>query len=54
MTVPYCAVKMGRRGIGIELNSRYFADGAAYVKAAADEVAAPTLFDLPGVPGEAS
>jgi DNA methylase len=54
MTVPYCAVKMGRRGVGIELNSRYFADGAAYVKAAAEELAAPTLFDLPGVLGEAS
>lgn len=46
MTVPYCAVKMGRRGVGIELNTRYFLDGAAYVKTAADEVAAPTLFDL--------
>jgi hypothetical protein len=54
MTVPYCAVKMGRRGVGIELNSRYFGDGAAYVKAAADEVAAPTLFDLPDAMGEAS
>lgn len=54
MTVPYCAVRMGRRGVGIELNSRYFADGAAYVKAAADEASAPTLFDLPGVLGEAS
>lgn len=46
MTVPYCAVKMGRRGAGIELNTRYFSDGAAYVKSAADEAATPTLFDL--------
>lgn len=46
MTVPYCAVKMGRCGAGIELNPRYFADGAAYVQAAADEVATPALFDL--------
>jgi|SRR5581483_4687550 len=46
MTVPYCAVKAGRRGVGVELNPRYFDDGVAYVRAAADEVAAPALFDL--------
>ena len=46
MTVPYCAVKAGRRGVGIELNPRYFADGAAYVKGAAAEALVPTLFDL--------
>jgi hypothetical protein len=46
MTVPYCAVKMGRFGVASELNSRYFDDGAAYVRAAADEASAPTLFDL--------
>lgn len=46
MTVPYCAVKAGRLGTGVELNPRYFADGAAYVRAAADEASVPTLFDL--------
>jgi hypothetical protein len=46
MTVPYCAVKMRRRGVGFELNSRYFADGAAYVQSAAAEASAPGLFDL--------
>ncbi|WP_213451559.1 DNA methyltransferase [Rhizomonospora bruguierae] len=46
MTVPYCAVKMGRRGVGVELNPQYFADGVAYVDAAAREMAAPTLFDF--------
>ena len=46
MTVPYCAVKAGRRGIGVELNPRYFADGAAYVQSAADEASVPALFDL--------
>ena len=46
MTVPYCAVKMGRRGRGTELNPRYFADGVAYVEAAASEASVPTLFDL--------
>jgi hypothetical protein len=54
MTVPYCAVKMGRRGVGIELNTRYFLDGAAYVKAAAAEASAPALFDLADDLGEAS
>jgi DNA modification methylase len=47
-TVPYMAVKAGRRGVGIELNPGYFADAAAYVQAAADDASIPTLFDLPG------
>ncbi|MEU8270160.1 DNA methyltransferase [Sphaerisporangium sp. NPDC049002] len=46
MTVPYCAVKLGRRGLGVELNSGYFRDGVAYVEAAAREASMPTLFDL--------
>jgi hypothetical protein len=46
MTVPYCAVKAGRRGAGIELNPGYFRDGVAYVKSVADEASMPTLFDL--------
>lgn len=45
MTVPYCAVKLGREAIGIELNGDYFRDGVAYVKAAASQVDVPTLFD---------
>lgn len=45
-TVPMIAVKLGRRGAGIELSSRYFADGVAYVKTAAAEASAPALFDL--------
>jgi hypothetical protein len=52
-SVPMIAVKMGRRGTGIELNARYFADGAAYVRAAADEANVPALFDLEDL-GEAS
>lgn len=48
MTVPYMAVKMGRRGYGIELNADYFRDGIGYLKAAEDEIAAPTLFDMIG------
>ena len=46
MTVPYTAVKMGRYGIGIELNSDYFRDGVAYCKQADLEKATPTLFDF--------
>lgn len=44
-TVPYCAVKLKRRGIGIELNNRYFLDAAAYCVAAEQEASMPTLFD---------
>jgi DNA modification methylase len=46
MTVPFRAVKMGRKGIGIELNPGYFLDGVAYVEAAAREMGTPSLFDL--------
>lgn len=46
MTVPYVAVKNGRYGIGIELNSDYFRDGVAYLKAADTEKETPTLFDF--------
>jgi hypothetical protein len=46
MTVPYCAVKLGRQGWANELNSGYFLDGLAYVEAAARDAAAPALFDL--------
>lgn len=48
-TVPYCAVKLGRIGIGIELNTGYFLDGIAYLHAAEEEISVPTLFDLDGV-----
>jgi DNA modification methylase len=46
MTVPYCAVRMGRKGYGVELNTDYFRDGVGYLKAAAAEVDMPTLFDF--------
>lgn len=46
MTVPYCAVKMGRRGGGSELNPAYFLDGLQYLQAAERDHAMPTLFDL--------
>lgn len=45
-TVPYIAVKMRRKGIGIELNAGCFADAVGYAEAAARELSLPTLFDL--------
>lgn len=48
MTVPYMAVKMDRRGAGIELNSDYFRDGLGYLQETEAERDAPTLFDLIG------
>lgn len=46
MTVPYRAIKLGRKGRAAELNPAYFLDGAAYCKQAELEMATPTLFDL--------
>lgn len=45
-TVPYCAVRMGRRGLSTELNYDYWKDGLNYLQEAELEVSAPTLFDL--------
>lgn len=45
MTVPMTAVKMKRRGYGIELNLDYFRDGVGYLQEAEMEVTTPTLFD---------
>lgn len=46
MTVPYMAVKMGRIGVGIELNYDYFRDGVGYLEEADNERSGITLFDL--------
>ena len=46
MTVPLQAVRHGRRGLGIELNPTYWADGVAHLEAHDAEAAMPTLFDL--------
>lgn len=45
MTVPYTAIKMNRRGYGIELNADYFRDGVGYLKSAEMQYDTPTLFD---------
>ncbi len=54
MTVPYCAIKLGRRGAAAELNPDYFRDGVAYLREIEREVGAPTLFDALSVPPAAA
>ena len=46
MTVPVRALHAGRKGIGTELNTGYWADGVAYLKAEEQRLSMPTLFDL--------
>jgi DNA modification methylase len=45
-TVSYCAVALKRKSIAVELNPNYFQDGLAYVRAAEEKLATPTLFDV--------
>ena len=44
-TVPYRALKMGRRGRASELNPGYFMDGIKYLEAMERETSMPSLFD---------
>jgi DNA modification methylase len=44
MTVPYRAIKLGRRGRAAELNTEYFRDGVKYLQLAEREAGMPTLF----------
>lgn len=44
-TVPYRAMKLGRRGRSVELNPGYWMDGVKYCQAMERKVSAPTLFD---------
>lgn len=53
-TVPYCAIKKGRRGGGSELNAAYFMDQVHYLRAAEKEVSMPSLFDFLEVEAEAA
>ena len=46
MTVPYRALKLGRRGRGVELCLEYFLDGVKYLRAAETEASAPSLLDF--------
>ena len=45
-TVPYCAVKMGRKGMSTELNYDYWRDSLTYMREAESDVTSPTLFDF--------
>ncbi len=49
-TVAYRAVRLKRRGLGVELNPRYHADAVHYCRAAERELSTPTLFDLDAPP----
>jgi hypothetical protein len=54
MTVPYCALRMGRNACATELNPIYFADGCTYAEVASGQGTGPTLFDLLDLPSDAS
>ncbi len=45
-TIPYRALKLGRRGYSVELNPEYFKDSLKYLNAADNQVSMPTLFDF--------
>jgi hypothetical protein len=45
-TVPARAVRLGRRGLGVELSAPYFVDAAYNCGAAEAKTSTPTLFDL--------
>lgn len=45
-TVPYLAVRMGRRGYGVELSEAYWETGVGYCRRAEEAKLMPTLFDL--------
>jgi len=45
-TVPYCALKAGRVGLGTELSPTYFAEAVRYLRAVERQRSVPTLFDL--------
>ncbi|HET8885582.1 MAG TPA: DNA methyltransferase [Salinimicrobium sp.] len=46
MSVPHEAIRMGRKAIGIELNTEYYKDGLFYVRSIHEKISAPTLFDM--------
>lgn len=52
-TVPFRAIKQGRKGRAAELNTGYYFDGLRYLQGAEKEVGMPTLFDFEAM-GEAA
>lgn len=53
-TVPLRAMKLGRRGRAVELNTGYFLDGVKYLEAEERKQAAPSLFDALDWDGESA
>ncbi|HET7326971.1 MAG TPA: DNA methyltransferase [Nocardioidaceae bacterium] len=49
-TVPMLALRMGRRGRGVELSSDYWRDSVSYLKAEEINASMPSLFDLEETP----
>jgi DNA modification methylase len=49
-TVVQRALKLKRRGLGIELSASYFRDAVFYCESAEKEAAVPSLFDLTEAP----
>lgn len=45
-TVVQRALKLKRKGLGVELSQSYFRDAVYYAEAAAREAEIPSLFDL--------
>ena len=43
------AIKLGRYGLGVELNTRYWSDGVKYCQEAEKQRDIPTLFDLDAI-----
>ena len=47
-TVPMRAIRLGRRGRGVELNTGYYLDAVKYLEAEQRRLSAPSLFDVMG------
>lgn len=53
-TVPYCAMKLGRKGLGVELSAAYFRDACFHLDQLAKALAVPSLFELLEIEDEAA
>jgi len=53
-TVSYCALKLGRKGAGVELNHEYWTDSLRHLREAEREASMPSLFDVADMAAVAS
>jgi DNA modification methylase len=53
-TVSYCALKLGRKGAGVELNHEYWTDSLRHLREAEREASMPSLFDIAEIAAVAS